>query len=117
MVGVYFSGTLKHYLVSLWISGIGDKDEVDVAYDLSEPTMGEKLASLNLEGNNEPNAETADPSLLAKPPSADSVNILVKQALHADDRALLIDCLYRQDEKASICAPFFLLVVLFLHSV
>ncbi|XP_057795631.1 uncharacterized protein LOC131011803 [Salvia miltiorrhiza] len=84
----------------LFQKSIGDKDGFDVVDDLSEPTMGEKLASLNLEGNdNAPNPENADSSLLAKPPSADSVNILVKQALHADDRALLIDCLYRQDEK------------------
>ncbi|KAL1543767.1 WD repeat-containing protein 43-like [Salvia divinorum] len=77
---------------------IGDKDGFDVVDDLSEPTMGEKLASLKLEGNdNVP--ENANSSLPAKPPSAASVNILVKQALHADDRALLIDCLYRQDDK------------------
>ncbi|KAL1533555.1 WD repeat-containing protein 43-like [Salvia divinorum] len=79
---------------------VGDKDGFDAVDDLNEPTMGEKLASLKLEGNNDaPIPETADSSLLVKPPSADSVNILVKQALHADDRALLIDCLYRQDEK------------------
>ncbi|KAH6800046.1 WD repeat protein [Perilla frutescens var. hirtella] len=79
---------------------IGDKDGLDVVDDLSEPTMGDKLASLNLEGNDKAlNHENADISLPAKPPSADSVNILVKQALRADDRTLLIDCLYRQDEK------------------
>ncbi|KAH6782609.1 WD repeat protein [Perilla frutescens var. frutescens] len=61
---------------------IGDKDGLDVVDDLSEPTMGDKLASLNLEGNDKAlNHENADISLLAKPPSADSVNILVKQAL------------------------------------
>ncbi|XP_047958617.1 WD repeat-containing protein 43-like [Salvia hispanica] len=79
---------------------IGDKDGLDAIDDLNEPTMGEKLASLKLEGKDDvPNPENADSSLVVKPPSADSVNILVKQALHADDRALLIDCLYRQDEK------------------
>ncbi|XP_042034321.1 WD repeat-containing protein 43-like [Salvia splendens] len=79
---------------------IGDKDGFDAVDDLSEPTMGEKLASLKLEGKDDVlNPENADSSLVVKPPSADSVNILVKQALHADDRALLIDCLYRQDEK------------------
>ncbi|KAH6782608.1 WD repeat protein [Perilla frutescens var. frutescens] len=79
---------------------IGDKDGLDVVDDLSEPTMGDKLASLKLEGNDKAlNHENADISLPAKPPSADSVNILVKQALRADDRSLLIDCLYRQDEK------------------
>lgn len=79
---------------------IEDKDAFDVVDNLSEPTMGEKLATLNLEGNDiAPAHENTDASLPAKPPSADSVNILVKQALRADDRALLIDCLYRQDEK------------------
>ncbi|KAG6388626.1 hypothetical protein SASPL_150058 [Salvia splendens] len=82
------------------LTGIGDKDGFDAVDDLSEPTMGEKLASLKLEGKDDVlNPENADSSLVVKPPSADSVNILVKQALHADDRALLIDCLYRQDEK------------------
>ncbi|KAK6114945.1 hypothetical protein DH2020_007214 [Rehmannia glutinosa] len=62
--------------------------------------MGEKLASLNLEGNDQaPNHDVVDLSSNAKPPSADSVYILLKQALRAEDRALLIDCLYRQDEK------------------
>ncbi|KAL8500027.1 hypothetical protein ACS0TY_019864 [Phlomoides rotata] len=75
---------------------IGEK-YVTVTDDLNEPTMGEKLAGLNLEGKDiAPNLEVVD---LAKPPSADSVYILLKQALRADDRALLLDCLYRQDEK------------------
>ena len=91
---------------------------MDAIDDLNEPTMGEKLASLKLEGKDDvPNPENADSSLVVKPPSADSVNILVKQALHADDRALLIDCLSRQDDKVSFCIPFSLLVVLFSHSV
>ncbi|GAB2276190.1 hypothetical protein Dimus_010924 [Dionaea muscipula] len=32
-------------------------------------------------------------------PSADSVQVLLKQALHAEDHSLLLDCLYNQDEK------------------
>ncbi|KAK6795489.1 hypothetical protein RDI58_008942 [Solanum bulbocastanum] len=68
--------------------------------DLSEPTMGEKLAMLHLEDNNEDKSnKDLESALQTKPPSADSVHVLLKQALHADDRALLIDCLYRQDEK------------------
>ncbi|KAK6114960.1 hypothetical protein DH2020_007229 [Rehmannia glutinosa] len=78
---------------------VGDEDGI-VVDDVSEPTMGEKLASLNLEGNDQaPNHDVVDLSSNAKPPSADSVYILLKQALRAEDRALLIDCLYRQDEK------------------
>ncbi|CAK9164844.1 unnamed protein product [Ilex paraguariensis] len=73
---------------------------VEIDYDINEPTMGEKLASLNLIANNEVKGiENLGPSPQTKPPSADSVHVLLKQALHADDRALLLDCLYRQDEK------------------
>lgn len=68
--------------------------------DLSEPTMGEKLAMLHLEDNSEDKSnKNLESAPQTKPPSADSVHVLLKQALHADDRALLIDCLYRQDEK------------------
>ncbi|KAL5539781.1 hypothetical protein UlMin_044150 [Ulmus minor] len=66
---------------------------------LSEPTMGEKLGSLNSDGNLAKNHEELKHSHAAKPPTADSVHALLKQALHADDRALLLDCLYNQDEK------------------
>ncbi|KAL3638868.1 hypothetical protein CASFOL_016775 [Castilleja foliolosa] len=78
---------------------LGDKDG-NLIDDLSEPTMEEKLASLNMEDNdNYMNLDVVDVAPNAKPPSADSVYILLKQALRADDRALLIDCLFRQDEK------------------
>ncbi|CAJ2656242.1 unnamed protein product [Trifolium pratense] len=71
--------------------------------DPSEPTMGEKLASLNLLDENKSKSEKEQESLVSlKPPSADSVHILLKQALNADDRALLLDCLYTQDEKVII---------------
>lgn len=77
----------------------GDPMEgVQIDNDIDEPTMGEKLASLNImnnEGGSDEKAETSP----AKPPSADSVHVLLKQALHADDRSLLLDCLFRQDEK------------------
>ncbi|KAL2495679.1 WD repeat-containing protein 43 [Forsythia ovata] len=80
---------------------LGDPiDGVHVENDLNEPTMGEKLASLNLTENSEIEShENVESSPQTKPPSADSVHILLKQALRADDRALLIDCLFRQDEK------------------
>ncbi|CAA2969681.1 WD repeat-containing 43 isoform X1 [Olea europaea subsp. europaea] len=80
---------------------LGDHiDGVRVDNDLNEPTMGEKLASLNLTEIREPKShENVEFSSPTKPPSADSVHILLKQALRADDRALLIDCLFRQDEK------------------
>ncbi|KAF9685264.1 hypothetical protein SADUNF_Sadunf03G0036600 [Salix dunnii] len=64
-----------------------------VEYDVNELTMGEKLASVFLQDK----IDKSPPH--AKSPSADSLNILLKQALGADDRALLLDCLYTQDEK------------------
>ncbi|KAK2378680.1 WD repeat-containing protein [Trifolium repens] len=71
--------------------------------DPSEPTMGEKLASLNLLDENKSTTEKEQESFVSlKPPSADSVHVLLKQALNADDRALLLDCLYTQDEKVII---------------
>ncbi|KAL4559941.1 hypothetical protein LXL04_032087 [Taraxacum kok-saghyz] len=77
-----------------------DKDDGDVMdvvetdNDINEPTMGEKLASLNIM-----NDDVAVQERETKPPSADSVHVLLKQALHADDRSLLLECLFRQDEK------------------
>ena len=77
-------------------------DGVLIEDDVNEPTMGEKLSSLHLQDNDKSkNQEKKESSPQAKPPSADSVDILLKQALHADDRALLLDCLYTQDEKVS----------------
>ncbi|KAL2468976.1 WD repeat-containing protein 43 [Forsythia ovata] len=79
---------------------LGDPiDGVHVKNELNEPTKGEKLASLNLTENSEIKSHENVVLSPTKPPSADSVHILLKQALHADDRALLIDCLFRQDEK------------------
>ncbi|XP_042512847.1 WD repeat-containing protein 43-like isoform X2 [Macadamia integrifolia] len=75
-------------------------DRLHVEDDLNEPTMGEKLARLNLLDDDKANTlEIHGSPTEAKPPSADSVHVLLKQALHADDRALLLDCLYTQDEK------------------
>ncbi|KAK9058423.1 hypothetical protein SSX86_023265 [Deinandra increscens subsp. villosa] len=79
--------------------GIDHKDPKDqLQIDNDEPTIGEKLASLNVINNEDEIQEKAEVSP-AKPPSADSVHVLLKQALHADDRSLLLDCLYRQNEK------------------
>ncbi|KAF2323259.1 hypothetical protein GH714_034362 [Hevea brasiliensis] len=75
-------------------------DGVLVEDDMNEPTMGEKLASLNLQDIDKPKRhEKQESPPLPKPPSADSVNVVLKQALHAEDHALLLDCLYTQDEK------------------
>ncbi|CAH1442569.1 unnamed protein product [Lactuca virosa] len=70
-------------------------DGVQIDNDINEPTMGEKLASLNIKNDDVAPKEKQE----TKPPSADSVHVLLKQALHADDRSLLLDCLFRQDEK------------------
>ncbi|KAL0010602.1 hypothetical protein SO802_005710 [Lithocarpus litseifolius] len=80
-------------------------DGVLVNKDPIEPTMGEKLASMNLNNFDDPQShvekQQPEPSLVtvAQPPSADSVQVLLRQALHAEDRVLLLDCLYNQDEK------------------
>ncbi|KAG4944998.1 hypothetical protein AAZX31_15G010400 [Glycine max] len=62
--------------------------------------MGEKLAALSLPDKNkfrrDKEQDSSDPT---KPPSADSVHVLLGQALNADGRTLLLDCLYTQDEK------------------
>ncbi|GKA72083.1 small-subunit processome, Utp12 [Tanacetum coccineum] len=73
-------------------------DGVQIDNDSDEPTMGEKLASLNIVNTEDGSLEKPETSP-AKPPSADSVHVLLKQALHADDRSLLLDCLFRQNEK------------------
>ncbi|KAL7616693.1 uncharacterized protein LOC111909561 isoform X1 [Lactuca sativa] len=70
-------------------------DGVQIDNDINEPTMGEKLASLNIKNDDVAPKEKQETKL----PSADSVHVLLKQALHADDRSLLLDCLFRQDEK------------------
>ncbi|WVZ22147.1 hypothetical protein V8G54_000691 [Vigna mungo] len=77
-----------------------DLEGVLLDNDLDEPTMGEKLASLSLlEENKFRSDKEQEASVSVKPPSADSVHVLIKQALNADDRTLLLDCLYTQDEK------------------
>ncbi|XP_020223576.1 WD repeat-containing protein 43 [Cajanus cajan] len=88
--------------------------------DLSELTMGEKLAGLSLPDENKFRIDNElDSSVPTKPPSADSVHVLLRQALNADDRTLLLDCLYTQDEKVitkSIAQLNPSNVVKFLHS-
>ena len=59
---------------------------VDDAHN--EPTMGDKLSSLNLLGGEKVITVDSAPSD-DKPPTAASVNVLLRQALHADDRSLL----------------------------
>lgn len=91
-------------IILLFLGYLGNGENIDgvlVDNDVNEPTMGEKLASLNLIDANSPKNTAPLESSPAKPPSADSVNILLKQALQADDRALLLECLYTQDQKVA----------------
>ncbi|GAB4845109.1 hypothetical protein Ancab_038514 [Ancistrocladus abbreviatus] len=81
------------------------KDTNGIQIDDNEPTIGEKLASINLVKESDEIQDRQGPSP-AQLPSADSVHVLLKQALHADDRALLLDCLYNQDEKVLLCFLF-----------
>ncbi|KAF0920056.1 hypothetical protein E2562_032748 [Oryza meyeriana var. granulata] len=73
--------------------------EVNLDYNLDEPTMEEKLASLNLLNKSE---ITEEQSPFLALPSADSVHILLKQALRADDHTELLKCLYNRDEKVIV---------------
>ncbi|KAK1625873.1 hypothetical protein QYE76_000188 [Lolium multiflorum] len=68
-------------------------------YDLSEPTMAEKLAALNLPSD-DVDGDTA--GAVVVPPSADSVHVLLRQALRADDRAALLGCLCNRDDKVIV---------------
>lgn len=71
-----------------------------------EPTMGDKFESLNLLGGEKVISDDN------KPPTAASVNVLLRQALHADDRSLLLDCLYNRDEQVSGRCCFYLFFAL-----
>ncbi|KAG4963621.1 hypothetical protein JHK84_040704 [Glycine max] len=76
--------------------------------DLNEPKMGEKLASLSvLDGNKSRSDIEQESYVLAKPPSADFVHVLLKQALNADDRTFLLDCLFTQNEKVLFLSYFY----------
>ena len=71
-------------------------------YDLDEPTMAEKLAALNLPAAGdgaEEEEQATETAVAVVPPSADSVHVLLRQALRADDRAALLGCLYNRDDK------------------
>lgn len=71
-------------------------------FDINEPTMEEKLASLDLANSEMVKSISEDISPMMKLPSADSVHVLLKQALNADDHVLLLDCLYTRDKKSAI---------------
>ncbi|PAN32087.1 hypothetical protein PAHAL_5G462500 [Panicum hallii] len=68
-------------------------------YDLDGPTIGEKLATLDLINRDNEKNDTQEQTLSMAPPSADSVHILLKQALRADDNISLLACLYNRDQK------------------
>jgi U3 small nucleolar RNA-associated protein 5 len=85
--------------------------EPNVESNTDEPTMAEKLASLDLAIEEKEKGERdrrLTPSF-ANPPSADSVHVLMRQALHADDQSLLLDCIYTRDEKVIFPSLLFLL--------
>ncbi|KAL1203541.1 hypothetical protein V5N11_033402 [Cardamine amara subsp. amara] len=79
-----------------------DRDGVLVNDAHNEPTIGDKLESLDLLSGEKLSNEESDKASAPsddKPPTAASVNVLLRQALHADDRSLLLDCLYNRDEQ------------------
>jgi U3 small nucleolar RNA-associated protein 5 len=66
--------------------------------------MAEKLAALSLPADADGAEEEQSASVAVVPPSADSVHVLLRQALRADDRAALLGCLSNRDDKVP---PFF----------
>lgn len=92
-------GRAKKRTVSVLDSTNDIIKEGNPEYNLDEPTMEEKLVSMNLLNKSEFTKE--QPPSMA-PPSADSVHILLKQALRADDHAELLKCLYNRDEKVIV---------------
>jgi U3 small nucleolar RNA-associated protein 5 len=96
-----------------------DRDGVLVDDTLNEPTIGDKLESLDLLNGEKVNSEESNRDSAPgddKPPTAASVNVLLRQALHADDRSLLLDCLYNRDEQVSDSFCLFLYIVACLFS-
>lgn len=78
----------------------GELQELDAELDLSGPTMAEKLASLELNSDREAkNATEKEAPPSTNIPSVDSLHVLLKQAIRAQDHALLVDCLSTTDEK------------------
>ncbi|XP_010497118.1 PREDICTED: WD repeat-containing protein 43 [Camelina sativa] len=76
-----------------------DRDGVLVDDTHNEPTIGDKLESLDLLSGEKLIGDASAAPSDDKPPTAASVNVLLRQALHADDRSLLLDCLYNRDEQ------------------
>lgn len=97
---LFFFCTCKLQVV---ISRVLHTDKGEDAYgtqiDDNEPTMADQLAILDLDNKKDTEIQENAERPKTQPPSADSVHVLLKQALHADDRALLLDCLYNQDDK------------------
>ncbi|XP_047050616.1 uncharacterized protein LOC124655824 [Lolium rigidum] len=80
-----------------------DTNSAGPEYDLSEPTMAEKLAALNLPSDVDGDTAVAEETTaVVVPPSADSVHVLLRQALRADDRAALLGCLCNRDDKVIV---------------
>lgn len=92
---------------SILLESLDTVKEGNPEYNLDEPTMEQKLESLNLFNKCE---FLEEQSASLAPPSADSVYILLKQALRADDHAELLKCMYNRDEKVWLsslsCAMF-----------
>lgn len=73
--------------------------------------MAEKLSTLDIEKKDNTEIQERPEPAQTLPPSADSVHVLLSQALHADDSALLLDCLYNQDDRVRF--PHFLFIYFF----
>ncbi|KAK9122883.1 hypothetical protein Sjap_012485 [Stephania japonica] len=101
--GAEFSGRKQKQERKCALSADGEVVGVQID-DLKELTMGEKLGSLNFQIDDQAKTlageEMSAPS--ANAPRADSIHVLLKQALHADDDSLLLNCLFTQVKKARL---------------
>jgi len=68
----------------------------------NEPTMADKLTSLDAAVNDNADIDERQDLPQTALPSADSVHVLLKQALNADDHALLIACTIKMIRRASL---------------
>ena len=85
------------------------KHKQDREFNMDEPTMEEKLSSLDMLNDEKLDTKAIpEPAVTVELPRADSLHILLRQALHAEDQALLLDCLYTRDEK--VCFILFSLL-------
>ncbi|URE13124.1 Dip2/Utp12 Family [Musa troglodytarum] len=75
----------------------------DREFNMDEPTMEEKLSSLDMLNDERLDSRAIpEPAATVELPRADSLHILLRQALHSKDHALLFDGLNTRYEKEEV---------------